>query len=219
MSGTTRARGPYAKTAERRAAVARAALDVVIEKGHGALTTAEVARRAGMSERAMLYHFPTRDHILAAALELSHDETRAALRSRKDPGADAPDVDLGCVPIELVASTADRLRVVRLFAHLAGQAADPDHPAHDVLRRHNHEAVTAFAALVRRRQQAGLAHPDIDPGTVARQLLAVWHGLQAQWLVEPDFDLGDAVAQAFRRLTGQPTMEARQLLDEVIARI
>ena len=34
-----------------------------------ALTTAAVAQRAGMSERTMLYHLPTRDHLLVAALE------------------------------------------------------------------------------------------------------------------------------------------------------
>ena len=79
MESTTRTRKPYAKTVERRLAVARAALEIIREKGHRALTTAEVASRACMSETAMLYHFPSRDHILVAAMELADRDSRNSL--------------------------------------------------------------------------------------------------------------------------------------------
>lgn len=48
-------------------------LDVVIEKGHGKVTTAEVAARASTSEATVLYDYPSKDHLLVAALELDRD--------------------------------------------------------------------------------------------------------------------------------------------------
>jgi hypothetical protein len=80
-------------------------------------------------------------------------------------------------------------------------------------------ARNTFAFIVRQRQEAGLARPDIDHDDAARQMLAVWDGLQVKWLTALDFDLADKVNQAFRRLTGQPTMEARHMLDRVLSQI
>ena len=53
----------------------------------------------------------------------------------------------------------------------------------------------------------------------ARHLIAVWNGLQSQWLTDPAFDLADEIVQAWRRLTGQPAMEAKRALEAVIDRI
>lgn len=205
-------RGPYAKTAERRAAVARAALDIVMEKGHSRLTTAEVAVRAGMSERAMLYHFPTRDHVLIAALELSDEISVVPPEAR---GQD----ELDAIPAFVARDSQERTHVIRLFSYLSAAAQDADHPARDYLRSHNEMGIARLAAGVRRRQEAGLAHPDIDPETAGRQMLAAWNGLQAQWLVDESFDLPGELGQAFRRLTGQPTMEVRGLIDDLLTRI
>ena len=75
------------------------------------------------------------------------------------------------------------------------------------------------AAGIRQQMADGLAHPDLDPESVARHLIAVWNGLQSQWLTDPAFDLADEIVQAWRRLTGQPAMEAKRALEAVIDRI
>lgn len=216
MTETARPRGPYAKTAAKRAAVARAALDIVLEKGHRNLTTAEVAERAGMSERSMLYHFPTRDHLLVAAMELqdaqnAQSSTVAQVGTMADP--------LQEVPRLIARQNTNNPEPLRLFNHLASAAQDPEHPAHEFMVRHNERGIRALAAMVRARQAQGLAHPDIDADAAARQMLAAWSGLQSQWLVDPGFDLADELTQAFRRLSGQPAMEARAMLDDLMARI
>jgi len=216
MTDTSKPRGPYAKTAAKRAAVARAAYDVVIEKGHRGLTTAEVAERAGISERAMLYHFPSRDHLLIAAMQF--DEQRNAERAQDRELSGSEDA-LYRIPQAFARQGMQHAETLRLFSYLASAAQDPEHPAHDYMRAHNAAAVEGFASLVRSRQRKGLAHPDIDPETAARQMLGAWNGLQSQWLIDPSFDLADEVTQAFRRLSGQPTMEARALLDDLLTRI
>ncbi len=207
-------RGRYAKTAETRATLARAALEIVYEKGHAALTTAEVAQRAGVSETTRFYHFPTRDHLLVAALELAdHDsEARYSLsREREDAGWNTV---FGAIARD---GMGRNRAVLLLFTALSAEAPNPDHPAHDYFKRHNAGNVRAFAEGIRRRQAQGLAHPDLDPDAVARQLQGIWRGLQSQWLVEPSFDLADEVQQAFRMLSGQTAMETKQAIGELMA--
>jgi AcrR family transcriptional regulator len=210
----SRARGPYAKTAAKRAAIAAAAHAVVLERGHRGLTTAEVAQRAGVSERAMLYHFPSREHLLVAAIETADEATLSATRWL----AGTPEEEhLDTLPVVVARDGPERTRVIALFSHLAAAAQDPGHPAREYLLRHNAGSVAALAQLVRRRQELGFAHPDIDAESAARHLLAVWGGLQNQWLVDPAFDLAVELQQAFRRLTGQPTMEARRRLEQALS--
>ncbi|HPZ51157.1 MAG TPA: TetR/AcrR family transcriptional regulator, partial [Propionibacteriaceae bacterium] len=204
MTTATRGkRGPYAKTAETKATIAKAALDVVRELGHGGLTTAEVSERAGVSEATRFYHFPTRDHLLVAAMEAAEAENEAFM------GADADNAQVGLedIPGRIARRGMTNVNDLRLFASLAGQATDPEHPAHDFLKRHNERAVQGYAQGIRLRMAEGLAHPDLDPDSVARHMVAIWNGLQSQWLIDPSFDLADEIVQAWRRLTGQPAME------------
>ena len=63
--------------AERRAATSAALIDgaasSLVERGHGGLTTAEVARRAGVSEGAVFRYFPTKQDLLAATAAHLYD--------------------------------------------------------------------------------------------------------------------------------------------------
>ncbi len=216
----TRARGPYAKSADRRATIARAAHDVVMEVGHQALTTAAVAKRAGMSERTMLYHYPTRDHLLVAALELADDETATVVIAT----AEAVDSMAKTDWLELMLEQMTRLSVngdnrTRLHVHLAALAQNEGHPAREYFERNYARAVNGMASQIRMRQEAGLAHPDKDPVTVARRVVGAWDGLQAQWLVNRDFDLPTEILGTFRDLTGQSVMETRQAMEELLAQI
>lgn len=216
MTTATRGkRGPYAKTAETKATIAKAALDVVRELGHGGLTTAEVSERAGVSEATRFYHFPTRDHLLVAAMEAAEAENEAFM------GADAENAQVGLedIPGRIARRGMTNVNDLRLFASLAGQATDPEHPAHDFLKRHNERAVQGYAQGIRLRMAEGLAHPDLDPDSVARHMVAIWNGLQSQWLIDPSFDLADEIVQAWRRLTGQPAMEAKKALEQLLDQI
>ncbi|WP_280402656.1 TetR/AcrR family transcriptional regulator [Nocardia carnea] len=205
MTTSTRgkARGPYAKTAERRRDIGRAVLDLVREKGHGAVTTAEVAERAGAREATVLYHFPSKDHLLVAALAQADEQAVEPYRVAGEPD------DL----LEALRNFAhigpQRENELRLYAALAGHATTPGHPAQEYFARHYSSAIAYFAGIVSRRQAAGLADPALDPAEVARQLVATWDGLQAQWLADRSFDIGDLLVSAFRRLSGRDRMEDR----------
>lgn len=213
---TGRTRGPGAKTPERRAAIARAALDVILEAGHRGLTTAEVAGRAGLSERAMLYHFPTRDHLLVAALELADaDREFAYLDARV--GEERPSLE--SLAHEFAAAAMRNDRVIRLMAAMTAAATDPDHPAHAYFQAHHARALEGLAWVIRAEQDAGVAHPDLDPDETATQLLAMWLGLESLWLLRQDFDLAASMTRAFRRLTGHALMQQRALLDQLVTNV
>lgn len=216
----TKARGPYAKSAERKATVAQAAFDVVMEVGHDALTTAAVAKRAGMSERTMLYHFPTRDHLLVAALELADEKTAdSVIATYAAAGAMPKHEWLELMMQQMTALSVTEDKRTRLHVHLAAQAQSPDHPAREYFERNYARAVRGVAEQISMRQEVGLAHPDKDPITVARRVVGAWDGLQAQWLVTQDFDLPAEILGTFRDLTGQSVMETRQAMEELLAQI
>ncbi len=61
---------PQQVRAERtHALLLEATLECLVEHGYSGTSTAAVCRRAGVSRGTLLYHFPTREQILVAALE------------------------------------------------------------------------------------------------------------------------------------------------------
>ena len=202
-------RGRYARSHQRREQIAQAVLELVDELGHEGVTTALVAARSGISEPTVLYHFPTKDHLLVAALERA-DDIDADLA-----GADIENLTLDLDALRAVANSELRHHEhrVRLFVMLGGLAATPGHPAASYLARRQRRAVEIFAALITERQRAGLAHPGLDPQDTARQVVALRHGLVSQWAQDRGINVGAALATGVRRLTGENWMQARALLN------
>ena len=63
------------------------------------------------------------------------------------------------------------------FANASAELADPDHPAHQVVRRHK-ERIRRW--LLSRARAAGAANPE----QLSRQLMLVFAGVQSQALLE-----------------------------------
>ena len=221
MSTTPAKRGPYAKSAEKRAAIAKAAYEVVMEVGHPHLTTAAVAARAGLLERTMLYHFPTRDHLLVAAIE--HFEgflvPGAGASGREAERPLAPPEEFRDLIHRLAQRSPSEDKRLQLQVALASAAQDPAHPAHEFFQRHYERVMAEMVDLMKARQAAGLAHPDRDPVRMARQFVAVWDGLQQSWLIRRDFDLAEEITEAFREISGQNAMEARAAVRDLLTRL
>ena len=91
--------------------------------------------------------------------------------------------------------------LVRLFTILAAESVDADHPAHGW-------TVARYAGLRARLterlatdQRAGRVAADLDPGVVATQILAMFDGLQLQWLLAPEHvDMAAVFADFVERL-------------------
>jgi AcrR family transcriptional regulator len=205
-----RKRGPYQRSHERRARIALAVLDLVDELGHEGVTTSLVAARSGSTEPTVLYHFPSKDHLLVAALDRA-DDLELGLSTIE---GDELTLDLDNLRAKVNGTMAAQDRRLRLFAMLRGQAATPDHPAAEYFARRTERALGIWTDLVAKRQSQGLAHPGLNPRDVARQVLALWDGLALIGFSAPDFDCGQALVDGIRRLTGQNWVESLAILNQ-----
>ncbi|WP_157696961.1 TetR/AcrR family transcriptional regulator [Leifsonia sp. 21MFCrub1.1] len=195
MTNTVGVRGPrgsYAKTRERRRAIAEAALEIVLEKGHRSLITAEVAQRAGLSEPGVLYHFPTKDDLLLAALRLS-DEHEWSTMPLGESVRRAP---------ARAAESLSRINVVRLHTAMFGESSDPAHPAHEYFKERWRAGDERMVQSIERLQAVGVVDRAIAPYRASRWIHTAWEGLQLQWLAEQDFDIAVELQSLIERILG-----------------
>jgi AcrR family transcriptional regulator len=66
---TTTRRTQAKRSEDMRARLSQAAYGIIAERGHSAFRTAMVASRAGVSQGALLHHFPSKDAVTLAAIE------------------------------------------------------------------------------------------------------------------------------------------------------
>ena len=70
------------RSEEMRARLSEAAYDIIAERGHSAFRTAMVAARAGVSQGALLHHFPTKDALTLAAVDRALSKAELAANDR-----------------------------------------------------------------------------------------------------------------------------------------
>jgi AcrR family transcriptional regulator len=181
VSTTGRERGGYAKGRERRDAILAAANDVFATRGFRGASLATIAKRVGMSEPGLLHHFASKEELLLELLKLrdQHDDERIA----QARAAHAHAID---VLLELCRQNEERPGIVRLFTILAAESVDDDHPAHDWFLDRYRERRRVVAERLAGEQREGHVDPDLDAEMVASQILAMFDGLQIQWLLDPD---------------------------------
>ncbi|GAB4100870.1 TetR/AcrR family transcriptional regulator [Sinomonas halotolerans] len=177
IKGTGRSpRGPYAKTAERRRQIAQAALEVFGARGYRGGTVQEVADRVGMSQTSVLHHFPTKAALLVAALE--HRDAIAD----ESPGT-------GDRFAESVVRQAEHNEgapgLIELYAVLCGESTTEGHPARTYFEERFERLRSEYAEELRHLAEAGRLRPGVDPETAGTTLLALWDGIQVQWLFAP----------------------------------
>jgi AcrR family transcriptional regulator len=189
------ARGPYAKSAQRSSDILDAATTVFATHGYSGGSLRDIARQLGMSLTSIRHHFPTKYELLEAVLERSDRTTN---------GDDDFDWDAACAADGVASATLARVRanlerreLLRLFAILSAEASVPTHPAHgwfvDRYRRKSEELTAAFAYDQSRERVSA----DHDPQVLSRLLIGTWDGIQLQWLIDPSYDMNEAMEAFF----------------------
>lgn len=173
----------------RRDQLVDSAIELIAEQGHARASLSRIAKRAGISKAAVLYHFRTKDDLLDAVLARVLGGLKAqiesAVRSTGDP-AEAVFAYLRSMVDYLTANPA-HVRVIAeasAIAELAGHddvRADPDR-------------WQPFADLLAAAQKSGQMR-DFDTKPVAILIGGAVDGLVSQWLAEPGFDLPAAGAE------------------------
>ncbi|MEU1972720.1 TetR/AcrR family transcriptional regulator [Microbacterium sp. NPDC019599] len=204
-----RKRGPYAPTLKRRRHIAAAVLDLVDEVGPESVTTIQVAEKSGTPETTVLYHYPTKDDMLVAALELA-DELGAANAHVDDPEIRL-DLEEFARSYRSPSSEDPRFRLSQL---VRGLAATPGTSAAEYVHRRTHRQIEIFTRMFEQRKRDGLAHPDVDAGDLARQVIALWEGLELLFAGDLGADSGRLLTDAIRRLSGENWMELRRAIGD-----
>ncbi|MHA7986292.1 TetR/AcrR family transcriptional regulator [Rathayibacter sp. CAU 1779] len=205
MGKVTGARGSYAKTKERRQAIAEATLELVVEKGHRAVLTADVARLTGLSEPGVLYHFPSKDELLLSALQYFDDVQLSALPEGES---------VAQAPARAIAGV-NRTNIVRLHTAMSGEASDPSHPAHEYFKQRWRRSNQLMAENIRQLQTDGIVKAGVDAERASRLIHAAWEGLQNQWLAEPTFDIGEELEALIASVLG--TFDSHKTTSTVLA--
>ncbi|MFT3968830.1 MAG: TetR/AcrR family transcriptional regulator [Micropruina sp.] len=194
--------GGYASGRLRREQIITAATELFARVGYRHATIVELAGAAGISRTGLLHHFGSKETLLKAVLE-RQDAVRVA-------GADADDTGLGALGalVELARHNAERPRLVALFAALAAEASDPDHPAHEYFVARYRRTVGGIAAALRRAKVSGVLLPDVDPAGQAQALVALIDGLQVQWLLSPsEVDMAGTLRTQLQNVLSVPLPE------------
>jgi AcrR family transcriptional regulator len=148
-----------------RAALVRAALELLEESGETALSLRAVARRAGVSPAAPYRHYADREALVSAVAAVGYRELAGRLAAAH-PSPSTPE-QLAGVAVAYVQFALDR---PALFRIMFGEPCDRD----------NDERVAATAAVslyVRGIVERAFPDADADPEALATAIWALVHGL------------------------------------------
>ncbi|WP_291382467.1 TetR/AcrR family transcriptional regulator [Demequina sp.] len=180
------------------------ALVMFARQGYRATSLRDIAARSGITHPGLLYHFPTKEALLMAALE-RRDEVDGV--EEDDGVVEFADLDGRALLEHLVAGAAKNAAkrgLVELFASLSVEATAPDHPAHAYfVARYS----SLRATLVRGLEELAAAQElrqGVVPTVAAAHLIALMDGLQIQWLLDADTDMAGALAGYVNSLLTEP---------------
>lgn len=193
-------RGAYKKSARTRQAILDAGLEVFAHSGYRSGSLRAIADRVSMSEAGMLHHFPNKGALLAAVLE-TRDKYNAALTDLS--AKDGRELLRGLI---LMAQESARTPgVIELFTAVSAEATSADHPAHEYFADRYRTIRGRLTHALREIDTAGGLREGVDPQAGAISTLALWDGLQIQWLHEPElFDVADELRRHFNSLLREP---------------
>lgn len=191
----TRTDGDTARRgAEARERILEAGVDVFGTEGYRGGSLRKVAEKAGLTLPGLLHHFPSKEDLLRALLE-RRDQVLAV-----ENAAELTDLDIVDRFVFIARRNMKNPGMARLFIILAAESTDPTHAAHSFFKRRYEQVEHEMRETMIEQQAAGLLRPDLDVNGQTRTLLAISDGLQLRWLLNPDFDLGDAIGSALEHL-------------------
>jgi AcrR family transcriptional regulator len=180
---------------ERRDQIAKAVMELAAERGAGAISIAAVAHRIGVTPSALYRHYPSKDAMLSATLDLMSERMGANVeRARAGPGGPLQALErLLALQIELI--RASRGLPFFVFAEGLGDSAAHRDQFHALVRKFR----ARLAALFREAQEQGQVRDDIPAENLAISFIGLYVPPAILWnLSRGRFDI---TAQARRAWT------------------
>ncbi|WP_228484675.1 TetR/AcrR family transcriptional regulator [Microbacterium cremeum] len=168
---------------ERRALILEGASSLFAQEGYGDTSLRDIAERVGVSKSMLLHYYRSKEELLSAVL--SERDRRIETRESYVRAERAAD-ELRALPAGASDNAQGAPGLVEVYAVLSCEAVPADHPAHAYFERRFRGVVDHFAALFRAARQDGDLPSHRDPEFEAVWLVALWDGLQYQWLYDRD---------------------------------
>ena len=183
---TSKARGQYAKGAERREQIIQTATDVFATEGFEGTALKRVAELVGVKEATLFHYFKGKQELLTAVLA-ERDRRSIAVVGQEEVG------------LSLMPPIAERNRhepgLTTLYAVASATANDPGHDSHGYFKERYENVVQGLSEDIARRQQTGEVRSDVDAAILSRLVVAAFDGLQLQWLYDKDVDMAVGLRQ------------------------
>ncbi|MEU1971898.1 TetR family transcriptional regulator [Microbacterium sp. NPDC019599] len=166
---------------DRRARIVADAMALFARDGYGDTSLQDIAAAVGVSKSTLLHHYPTKETLLSAVLA---ERDRGIPRPLPAP-ARAADVLRG-MPAGARLNAEQAPGLIEVYAVLSCEAVPTSHPAHGYFAERFAGALDLLTALLRAAQADGDLPRHRDPAFEAVWLVALWDGLQYQWLYDRD---------------------------------
>lgn len=179
-AGQPSRRGPYSKSTERRQAIIAAAHAVFAAHGYRGGSLQDVADRVGMSQTSLLHYFPSKSDLLLAVLDWRDSIT--------GDGTTPPDSEE-----KLVDAVISQARfnegipgVIELYTVLCAESVTDGHPGREYFTERFDRLRRSYTRRFKQLAGEGRLRPGVEPETAAASLIALWDGIQTQWLLAPE---------------------------------
>jgi AcrR family transcriptional regulator len=156
---------PRMAASERRAALLETACRVFSKGSYRGVTTAEIAREAGVSEPILYRHFASKRALYFACIDEAWRHVRSVWTEASESGQ-AQDDWFQTVSNAMQAAKAQRVLLASLWVQALAESSE-DEEIRKYLRHHLREVHDDLAEGMRRAQEAGQILPDRDPGAEA----------------------------------------------------
>lgn len=183
VGGTPESDPGYAVGRRRRAQILVDATHLFSRAGYGDTSLRDIAEAVGVSKSTLLHHYASKELLLSAVLS----ERDRSIQERTDAhrATRAADV-LRAIHEGARVNAVDEPGLIEVYAVLSCEAVPAGHPAHDYFTERFRRVIDHFAELFRLAQADGDLPDHRDPEHEAVWLLALWDGLQYQWLYDRD---------------------------------
>lgn len=171
----------YAVGRRRRTQILADATRLFARDGYGDTSLQDIATAVGVSKSTLLHHYPSKELLLSAVLT---ERDSAINENQGFSGAASAGEVLRSIPDGAARSAQDEPGLIEVYAVLSCEAVPAAYPAHDYFATRFANALEYFTELFRLAQVDGDLPADRDPVHEATWLIAMWDGLQYQWLYD-----------------------------------
>lgn len=171
----------YAAGRRRRAQILADAMQLFARSGYGDTSLRDIAQAVGVSKSTLLHHYPTKEALLGAVL--TERDKAIRVQGEATEARRAADLLRG-MPAGARRNATDEPGLIEVYAVLSCEAVPSSHPAHAYFENRFARSVDYFAEVFRLAQVDGDLPAHRDPEREAIWLIALWDGLQYQWLYD-----------------------------------